>query len=349
MTILEDELQQNFRVSIDDVQQSGQNRKVVRVHVKTPVEKVKLKRVRHLFNVQRQTPPPGFSLELDDAPTDRYRLLHTEREGLTATGQTIKKEDISYIREQQVYSELTLVAEISRYLNLPCLEIEKLLAQSAEGIAVVRTRVNEFNELLYDWVIPRLFEALYKVDQYTREEDYQVELVKIPDAGYYELSAREEMVVSEGDAGADAPKSFHLDSYCFDSNPERELFWGLLRDGRVKRLYFTGMLTHGQSDFFVQYIDPESHTIRSYYPDFLLQGTDNTYIIVEVKGDNQIDAPVVLAKQRFAEQIAAASGMTYRIIKGSDANAGRYGIVLQPNEEALRQYDLLSEDEPRGK
>jgi hypothetical protein len=151
------------------------------------------------------------------------------------------------------------------------------------------------------------------------------------------------MIVQEGNAGADAAKSFHLDAYCFDSQPERELFWGLLRDGRVKRLFFTGMLTHGQSDFFVQYIDPESHTIRSYYPDFLLQCADNTYIIVEVKGDNQIDAPVVLAKQHFAEQTATASGMTYRIIKGSDANARRYGIVLQPGEEVLRQYDLLAE------
>lgn len=57
------------------------------------------------------------------------------------------------------------------------------------------------------------------------------------------------------------------------------------------------MLTHGQSDFFVQYIDPESHTIRSYYPDFLVQKEDGTYAIIEVKGDNKIDDPIVLAKK----------------------------------------------------
>jgi hypothetical protein len=307
------------------------------------VETVKLKRVRHLFNVQRQTPPPAFSLKLDEAPTDRYRLMHTEHEGLKANGRIIKKEDISFIRVQQNYREIALIAEIARYLNLPCLEIEDLLARSAEGTAAILARVNEFNELLYDWVVPRLFEALYHVQQYTSEEDYEVELVKIPSSGYYELSARDEMVVREGEAGAHAAKSFHLDAYCFDSNPERDLFWNLLRDGRVKKLYFTGMLTHGQSDFFVQYIDPESHTIRSYYPDFLLQGADNTYIIIEVKGDNQIDAPVVRAKQRFAEQTAAASGMTYRIIKGSDASAGRHSIVFQSGEDVLRQYNALPE------
>ncbi len=112
------------------------------------------------------------------------------------------------------------------------------------------------------------------------------------------------------------------------------------KDGRVAKLYFTGMLTHGQSDFFVQYIDPESHSIRSYYPDFLLQAADGRFIIVEVKGDNQIDAPVVLAKQSYAQQLAGASGMSYRIIKGSDANAGNTELVLGPAEAAARQYGL---------
>jgi len=108
----------------------------------------------------------------------------------------------------------------------------------------------------------------------------------------------------------------------------------------VSKLYFTGMLTHGQSDFFIQYIDPDSHTIRSYYPDFLLQETSGALTIVEVKGDNKIDAPVVLAKQSFARQVASASGMTYRIIKGSDANAGRVDLILGPEAEAARQYGL---------
>jgi len=98
------------------------------------------------------------------------------------------------------------------------------------------------------------------------------------------------------------------------------------------------MLTHGQSDFFVQYIDPESHTIRSYYTDFLFQKKDGTYVIVEVKGDDKIDDPVVLAKKEFAEQMASASGMTYQIIKGSDADAGRYKFLLddEPSPQQTR-------------
>lgn len=82
-------------------------------------------------------------------------------------------------------------------------------------------------------------------------------------------------------------KSFHLDTYCFDSGSENKLFWDLLRERRVKKLYFTGMLTHGQSDFFIQYIDPDSRTVRSYYPDFIFQREEPDgsmkYVIAEVK------------------------------------------------------------------
>ncbi len=51
-------------------------------------------------------------------------------------------------------------------------------------------------------------------------------------------------------------------------------------------------------------------------------------MIVEVKGDNKIDDPVVQAKKTFAEQMVVASDMTYEIIKGSDANTENYKALL---------------------
>jgi hypothetical protein len=134
-----------------------------------------------------------------------------------------------------------------------------------------------------------------------------------------------------------ANKSFHLDTYCFDSGPERDLFWDLLRDKLVEKIYFTGMLTHGQSDFFIQYIDPDSHTIRSYYPDFVIQKTDHSYVIIEVKGDNMIDDPVVQAKKKFAQQMANASKMTYKTIKGTDAGKGNYQHLITDDTQPYQQ------------
>ena len=326
--ILEDELQQNFRLTIDEVQGTGADKNIYQVRVVRPLVKLKLKRLRRQYNMRERPLTDGIDLELDQVDREKYRLIHTERNGLAAAARE-RSEDLSHLREHREFSELTLVAEIARYLNQPCLAIEDILASTKQGTAGILTAVNEFNEILYDCVVPRLFQEMFEITEEETTEDYEVDLVKAPDEGYYQVSAAEDMVVHQTDVNPpNVEKSFHLDTYCFDSIPERVLFWNLLRDGKVKKLYFTGMLTHGQSEFYIQYIDPESHTIRSYYPDFLFQKQDGTYVIVEVKGDNRIEDPVVLAKQQFAEQIAGASGMTYRIIKGSDATKGNHDFLF---------------------
>ena len=143
------------------------------------------------------------------------------------------------------------------------------------------------------------------------------------------MSALKDIIARSSDVGqSEARKSFHLDTYCFDSRPELTL----LRDRRVERVYFTGMLAQGQSDFFIQYIDPETRTVRCYYPGFIFlrRGADGRekYVIVEVKGDDRMDDAVVQAKKEFARQTAVASGMEYRMIEASDAEEHRYRILM---------------------
>lgn len=328
--ILDNELQTNFRVSLKEVEAAAGDRETVTVQV-LKHEKIKLRRVRRKFELKEKNLVNGINLELDKVETDKYRLLHTEQEGLPLKGvakRKVKIEDLTYIREKRKFSDITLVAEISRYLNKPPLFIEGILAQTQEGMDKILKAVNEFNELLYDWIIPHLFKDLYDIDDESTVEEYEVELVKLSKDGYT-VSAKRDLIVPHSAARAEeVARSFHLDTYCFDSTPEHVLFWNLLRDGRVKQLYFTGMLTHGQSEFFIQYIDPDSHTVRSYYPDFLFQKEDGSYVIVEVKGDNKIDDPVVLAKKQFAEQMAKDNQMTYRMIPGSEAEKGQYSSLL---------------------
>jgi hypothetical protein len=334
--ILEDELQQNFRVSLDEFRAAGTNKKPYQIHLVRKV-KIKLRRVRKQYQLIEKPLPGEIDLELEKADLERYRLLHTVRGDIRTFG-VIQTEDLSSLRERQEFSELTLVAEISRYLNIPCLRVEEVLAHTKNGVEKILENVNIFNELLYDWVVPRLFNELYEIKSDVHTEEYEVELVKEPPEGHYNMTAAEGLVVTQNDVKQKslADKSFNLDTYCFDSGPERDLFWDLLRDKRVKEIFFTGMLTQGQSEFFIQYIDPESHTIRSYYPDFLMQKTDDTYIIVEVKGDNKIEDPVVLAKKAFAEQLAEASKISYQVIKGSDAGSGRYSSLFLEEKAVQR-------------
>lgn len=51
-------------------------------------------------------------------------------------------------------------------------------------------------------------------------------------------------------------------------------------------------------------------------------------MIVEVKGDNMIDDPIVQAKRGYAEQMADASGMEYAIIKSTDDEAHNYKFLM---------------------
>ncbi|MDR0716811.1 MAG: DEAD/DEAH box helicase family protein [Azoarcus sp.] len=341
---LNDELQQNFRISADGLQKIGSDKERVEVHVVEPPVKIKLARVKKLFHVREKKLSPGQALGLDradkeawNALVEKYRLIETQQDGLTnaacASGSRIF--DLTERREKRTFSRLTLVAEVSRYLNRRPLEIEELLDATKEGADELVAMTNEFNELLYDEIIPRLFRQLYDLDEYTHNEEHEVDLIKPPPNGYYEVTAAKDKIVRMNDTqikDEERAKSFHLDTYCFDSDSENRLFRDLLREQRVKKIYFTGMLTHGHSDFFIQYIDPDSRAVRSYYPDFIFQREEPDgslkYVIVEVKADNQIEDAVVQAKKDFAQQIAVASGMEYQIIKSSDADKRAYRILM---------------------
>ena len=331
--ILDDELQQNFRLTIDEIEDIGAEKVNYEVRVKQPPVKVTLQRIRRLHTLVEKQPQQGLDLELDKADTDNYRLIHRQRAGLSASDEE-QVEDLTTSKERRDFSQLTLCAEIARYLNRSPLEIEDILTNTQEGMDKILRQVNEFNELLYDWIIPRLFNALYDLKEYEHHEPEEIELVKKPEDGYYKVRSNPDLVVKDDEPDDLAVrnhghKSFHLDTYAFDSQPERSLFWSLLREGKVNKVYFTGMLTHGQSDFYIQYIDPESHAVRRYYPDFLMQKDDDSWVIVEVKGDDKIDDDIVLAKADATRQIASASDMSYEIIKGSDAAAGQYQRLLE--------------------
>ena len=328
--ILDDELQQNFRLTIDEIHDIGAGKVNYEVRVKQPPVKVTLQRIRRLHQLVEKQPQRELDLELDKADTDKYRLVHRQRAGLSPSDEE-QVEDLTASKERRDFSQLTLCAEIARYLNRSPLEIEDILMNTQEGTDEILRRVNEFNELLYDWVVPRLFNALYDLKECEHHEPEVIELVKEPEDDYYQVRANPDLVAQDTDAAwSDCEhKSFHLDTYAFDSMPEKSLFWYLLKEGGVKQVYFTGMLTHGQSDFYIQYIDPESHAVRRYYPDFLMQKADGSWTIVEVKGDNMIEDQIVQAKASATQQRASASHMSYKIIKGSEASAGQYRQLLE--------------------
>lgn len=337
--ILDAELQQNFKLSLSEVSHSGSKKRTVEVRPLPPPRKIKFRRSSHRFKLERKEIVAGVEFafgvgELAVAPLDeKYHILRKDQDDVRGTAGWYETETVEVIhRVQQVFSPFTLCAEIARYLHYSPIEVEAIMATTKEGLSATTEWVNRYNELLYDVVIPKLFGAIYTQTSEKLTEEIEVDLVKLPDGDrdHYSVSANPDMIVEPKTPGVgrDAAKSFHLSHYCFDSKPEYRFFFDLLKDGRVKELYFTGMLTHGQSDFFIDYIDPELHTVRSYYPDFLIRKADDSWLIVEVKGDDQIDDPVVDAKKRHATELADDSKMRYEIIKSSVVMAGGSTGVL---------------------
>lgn len=322
--ILDAELRENFKMTLDDLKKSADDKELIEVRLVPPPVKVKFNKVRKLYQLKERTLSDNIDLELEKVDKDRYKIIGSQR-SIDDLSKKISHKDYSEYKDKREFSAFTLTAEISRYLNIPPLRIKKILQATKQGIPLIVADVNEYNELLYDWIIPHLFNEIYEIESFEKMDEIEIELIKEPkDGDCYRVNATRKLIASLHDPKfiGYKDKSFHLDNYCFDSNPENNLFWTLLHDSAIEKVWFTGMLTHGQSDFVINYIDPISHTVRNYYPDFLVKMNDGSYVIVEVKGDNMVDDEVVKAKADYASQLAIASHMTYQMIKGSAAMNG---------------------------
>ena len=319
--ILNDELQKNYNMEITDLGKSStKTKQKYQVRVLPPPRKVRMKKLWHEYSLVEKPYSEPIDFELAEVDETKYEATMYEK-GSLRLGMSAKETNIDDAKEQMRYSLFSLVGEISRYMNVPCLTVSKIINEAVDGVDEIVDAVNRHNEILSDIIIPKIFHALYEVKSVPKSADIDVELLREPkDAGYYEFSANPELVVTKDHNNftpAEIAKSFHADTYCFDSKPELECFLQYISSKKVKEIYFTGMFTSNQGDLSVQYFDPESKRIRQYYPDFLALMEDGSYQLIEVKGDNMIDDSVVKAKAAAAAEMSVASGMRYMMYAGS--------------------------------
>lgn len=332
MDILDDELKKNFRASIEDLKgRKDTKRKKVPVRVNEPLKTIRMNRLHYKYTVQAKKCNDRVSFGLSNVDTGIYDSVMYVKKGIT-TESAIRESRVNYMVEKFIYSEIMLVGEIAKYFpEVRCSEIAKMLRESVEGVDLLLEKVNEHNEIVRDILVPVLFDTLYSVDKEVVKEDVDVTLLKKPrEGGYYEFSGNEELIISQDSMDSvvvkNRDKSFHADTYVFDSRPELQMFLYLLANKRVKQTYFTGMFTADQTEFYVPYVDPETKRLRKYYPDFVVRMDDGSYQILEVKGDHMMDDPIVKAKEIAAEEMAVESSMQYRMLKGSDIMNGNICI-----------------------
>ena len=323
LDILDAELHKNFRVSIGDINSTSKTtpKQLYQVRLMKS-KKLHLTRISHKYDLLEKKYSAPIDFKLGEVDYDKYASHVYEKASLT-DDRTIKKEVVD-IKDRVVYTRYMLAAEVARYLNISPVFADRILSECVGGVDVVTETVSKYNEVLTDIVIPTIFNTLYEVKRSVITEDREVDLLRLPEGKeYYEFLADENLVALQNEAQfakkdkagiAAKDKSFHTDTYCFDSKPEKECFLQYIFSDRVKEVYFTGMFTSKYNGLLIQYIDPETNAIRSYYPDFITTLDDGTIQIIEVKGDNMIDDKVVGAKALAAEEMAAESKMQYILI-----------------------------------
>ena len=339
---LDAELKKNFNMEIRDLSSStSDGKKVYKVKVVPPKRTFKLKRTWREYELKEKTQREPVFFDLSDEVLDKYKAKVYER-GSIAKDTTLKEHSADHLLSGVTYSLFTLVAEIARYMNESPLKIEKILKGFENGALDVLEKVNLYNDVLYDIVVPSIFNNLYDIVETVKSEDRDVVLLKEPaDAGYYEFKGKPELVFERDDeqfTQEERDKSFHASVYCFDSKPEKECFTQYISSLDVDEVYFTGMFTAEQGDLYVNYYDPDAQRIRQYYPDFFAKMSDGTYRLIEVKGDNKIDDRIVQAKKEAALEMASASGVEYIMYAGStimSTNVLGGGSMLSEEQKML--------------
>lgn len=343
--ILDSELQRNFNVTLDQIEKKNEKPSFT-VRMVPPPVKITINKVHRTYKMEKKTEnPDGIDFGLDAIDYDKYRILRTDRKSLLAKGfETVQELEAT---GKMSFSALSLIAEIACYFNndeVSCFAIKEILENSKDGMKKVLEKVNSYNDILYDVIIPIIHKNLYTITSTEYSEPEEIELVKIKgsiDETVFVRRCAEDLVVSNQNQFIQdyVDKSFNLDTYCFDSKPEKAFFEKSLVDDEVEKIYFTGMLTHGESDFYINYIDPDSHTVRNYYPDFLIKTKKGKWLIVEIKGDNKIDDPVVLAKADYARKLAYDSMFEYSMIPGSRAELFGFSAINMPiaNQSTIEQ------------
>ena len=314
--ILDTELNSNFRMKIDALRKKKEdNKKEFKVKAVPPPRYITLKNIVHNYSLEEKTTVCELDFEFDKIDLEKYKQRVIVQDGLLS-GRTKKEDKTIQIEDNNInYSSLMLCSEISRYMNIKPSKIRKIISDSKNGLEKTLEIVSCYNKIIYDVLIPKIFEHLYEVKVEKNSEEKKVLLLKTPKDEYYLFKADPELVIGKDYSvvSKNCKKSFHADIYCFDSKPEKELFLQYLDSDKVEEVYFTGMFTSNQSEFFVQYIDPETKRLRKYYPDFIAKMVAGHYEIIEVKGDNMMGKDIVQAKQDAIVEIATESKIVYKM------------------------------------
>lgn len=285
--ILDKELRNNFATSLEDLQ--NQEQKVAPCTL--TVEKKCSVQVKKLLKTIEQAvarEPEGIKIDWKNYQSDQFEPF-VRTSGISLEGRQAKYETDGTIQTLTVKNSLTayeIIDQVSRETHLSGVTVKKILTNNSASLPKLVAQINNSPGMLF-FIIQSILKQVYEYTENTEIVDEVLELTK----NYpFKINVREDKrsLIVYKEAETTNRLGFHINPYNFDSRDEKELFAYLrkqLRDNEVIRdVYFTGGVTDSShNDFFFEYYSPEKKRVARYFPDLLIETSQNRYIVIEVK------------------------------------------------------------------
>ncbi len=285
--ILDKELRNNFATSLEDLQ--NQEQKVAPCTL--TVEKKCSVQVKKLLKTIEQAvarEPESIKINWKDYQSDQFEPF-VRTSGISLEGQHAKYEADGTVQTLTVKNSLTayeIIDQVSRETHLSGVTVKKILTNNSASLSKLVAQINSSPGMLF-FIIQSILKQVYEYTENTEIVDEVLELTK----NYpFKINVREDKrsLIVYKEAETTNRLGFHINPYNFDSRDEKELFAYLrkqLRDNEVIRdIYFTGGVTDSShNDFFFEYYSPEKRRVARYFPDLLIETSQDRYIVIEVK------------------------------------------------------------------
>lgn len=332
--ILNKELQDTFKASLYDIHLLEPETKTQILEIKKetyPPLKItrKIKKVIKTAEQQKeiQLTKPVTIIKEQTLKTISEPNLKTQYFFLTSSG-----EQTQILFETSSYDLYTATLKIAQNYHLDYLQILQKLKQIYGQNQIPRNHLQALFEQVesqvqnYKIITETITEALAIIKF---QDEAQKEVFTKNEKGIYCHTIRykagsfgnDNKLLVHKKKFPDAKLGFHYTPYNFDSEPEKDFFEQMffrlkLKIAQIEDIYFTGGLTGTrQTDMYFQYkgIDGGYH---NYFPDFVIVKKDNSFLIVEIKGENQKQDPIVQAKAKAVQELIgiAENHFQYKII-----------------------------------
>lgn len=290
-TVLDNELQNNFATSIEEItnheQQSVEH--VLRVEKR---KKLTIKRERQeiVAFVQEDIDDVTVSAEGFTPQTEVEVEKQSVQLSKKGTAKLSQKKQSTIKRKKGDLTFYEIVEQLNRKTHLPCLTIQNVLQQSGFSRDAITDVVNEDTRLL-SYIAAELLARAFKYEIERHTEDVEIELTNVAHFPLKVNVSKKNSTLVVYKNGNKSRLGFHINPYNFDSHDEKHLFVYLqdvlTNKEKVKDVYFTGGTHTPHNEFYVEYYNPEQKRVARYFPDFLIETDRKRHLVVEVKGGDK--------------------------------------------------------------